>query len=256
MVNKTDYKKRGQRSPNYPAFNLEEAIKRANILWGKDGKAGAPKDITLRHLGYGSPKSGPALRMIATLKSFGLTEEKGGRIILTNQALDLVIYSHNDQRYIDTLKSIALKPSIYNDLYLSYDGEFPSNDTIKAELIRDYNFNKDAVDKFIEDFFETISFAGLTKQDLKKGFDEEKQEIKGITQLFPKSEKKDKMIDSARAFNIMLSKENEARLLIGKFPIDKEDVEILKGWIDLIAKPFLKAEETEEKENDDPLKDL
>ena len=115
------------RSPNYPAFTLEEAINKTRVLWEKDHRVGAHRDVVLQHLGYTS-ESGTALRTLATLKSFGLTTEKEGRILVSQKALDVLLYPQNDDRHISALKEVALKPSVYNDLYSKYRGAFPSDE--------------------------------------------------------------------------------------------------------------------------------
>ena len=41
-------KKTRHRSPNYPAVNLENAVKRVRELYKADGKAGAPRESAVR----------------------------------------------------------------------------------------------------------------------------------------------------------------------------------------------------------------
>jgi hypothetical protein len=142
-------------------FSLEEALGKVKILWEKDRRAGSRRDSALEHLGYKSVKSGTALRTIATLKKYGLTEERDGRIYLSNLALDLVIYPPDDERYQKALREAALRPSIYNKLYEQYRDGLPSDTTLRSELTRVDEFHPLHVDGFIRDFRSTIAFAGL-----------------------------------------------------------------------------------------------
>ncbi len=164
MMNTADIgkeKARITRSPGYPLFPLEEAVSKIKILWDKDKRAGSRKDSALAHLGYKSVKSGTALRTLATLKKYGLTEERDGRIYLSGIALDLVIYPPGDEKYQKALQAAALSPSIYNKLYDQYKNGLPSDATLKSELTRVDEFHPSHVDGFIRNFRATIAFAGL-----------------------------------------------------------------------------------------------
>lgn len=155
-----EHKSIPQKSPNYPNMSLDEAIGKAKILYEKDGKAGAPKKVVLAHLGYNT-ESGPALRTISTLRKFDLITDKDGRILPSQRAIDLLVYPKNSERYISSLRGIALKPIIYNKLWNKYQDGFPSDEALKAELIDEYNFNPKQVERFIYDFKKTVEYAGL-----------------------------------------------------------------------------------------------
>jgi hypothetical protein len=161
METRSEHKSIPQKSPNYPNMSLEEAISKARVLYDKDGKAGAPKKVGLAHLGYNT-LSGPALRTLSTLRKFDLITDKDGRIIPSQRSIDLLVYPKNSERYIAALRGIALKPIVYNKLWNKYQDGFPSDASLKAELIDEYNFNPKQVDRFIADFKKTIEFAGLT----------------------------------------------------------------------------------------------
>lgn len=154
-----------QRSPKYPAFDLSEAIAKLKILWAKDGKVGSPKDVALKHLGYSSTKSSSAVRAISSLKQYGLTEEYNGRIMPSKRALDILLYSPNDEHHIGAIKDAAIKPIIFSKLYAKYGSELPSDEAIKAELIRDYDFNPNSVGELVETFKNTLKIIGLQPND-------------------------------------------------------------------------------------------
>ncbi|MCH7651988.1 MAG: hypothetical protein IIA63_12645, partial [Nitrospinae bacterium] len=128
------YKPGHRRSPSYPAFGLEEAIKRAKKLYEEDGRASIPAEAAVKHLGYGS-QSGPATRCLSALKQFELLSGKKGRVSLTQLALDLTIFKADDERFIRAVQAVVLKPIIYKDLYDRYGGEIPSDETLKADSL-------------------------------------------------------------------------------------------------------------------------
>ncbi len=167
-------RKGGTRSPVYPAFSLDEAIVKLKALWEKDGKVGAPKSVALGYWGY-TAISGPALRTISTLKRFGLTEERDGRILPSQIALDLLLYSNDDERYKKVLRECAKKPNIYSELFNKYGKDLPSNEALKAELIKDYDYNPKVVDTLINDFRNTLQLSGLLQAgtELEVGDDSE-----------------------------------------------------------------------------------
>jgi hypothetical protein len=161
-------KKNVQRSPNYPAFGLEEAVKKVKILWNKDGRAGTPRNVVMTHFNY-ALNSGTAFRALATLKAFGLTIEKDARIFLSKEALDIVNYPPTHPSHIAAIQTCALKPRIYSDLRARYLTGFPSPETLRSELIGEFKFNPKSVDAFLPDFQDTLRFSGLLDKDKDNG---------------------------------------------------------------------------------------
>ena len=155
-----DKKKRKsrKRSPGYPMLGLEESIQRAKILWDKDKNNPIPLEVAYKHLGYGFV-GGYGGRVLAAMKHFDLISEKQDIILLTSNAVDLAIHQPSDEKYIEIVKELALKPVIYDKLFNEYKGNLPSDATLKIKLIKDYGFNPDKVDGFLTDFRKTIEFA-------------------------------------------------------------------------------------------------
>jgi hypothetical protein len=166
MDEKDDKKKRksGKRSPGYPFLGLEEAIRRAMILWDKDKNNSMPIEVVYEHLGYGFV-GGYGGRIIAAMKHFDLISEEKDGMKLTSNAVDLALHQPSDERYIEIVKELALKPVIYDKLFNEYKGNLPSDATLKIKLIKDYEFNPDKVDGFLSDFKKTIEFANLDKAE-------------------------------------------------------------------------------------------
>lgn len=150
-----------QRSPNYPAIGLKAAIDKARQLYEADRKAGAPIDAALKHMGF-SKRHGQAMAVLSALKKFNLVEESSGRIVLTQQAIDILVFPEQDERRVRAIRECALSPDIYRELFDQYKSSgMPSDETLRAELIADKHFNPSAVEGFIRDFKETLIFAGI-----------------------------------------------------------------------------------------------
>ena len=155
-------KRARQRSPNYPAVSLPEAIERVRALYDADKRAGAPIDAALRHIGFNS-RNGKALAVLSALRKFGLVEDSGGRIAPTQRAVTILAYPDGDQRKLDAVRESALSPEIYRSLHDRYspNGYLPSDSTLKAELEAEMGFNPSAISAFAKDFKETLAYSGL-----------------------------------------------------------------------------------------------
>jgi hypothetical protein len=164
METHSGHKSIPQKSPNYPSMSFQEAISKAKILYEKDGKVGAPKKSALEHLGY-KVESGASARTLSALRKYDLIADQNGRIVLTQHAIDLLVYPKESERYRAAIKHCSLSPKIYRTLWDEYGNGFPSDQTLKAELIDRHNFNPNQVAGFLKDFKNTIEFAGLSSED-------------------------------------------------------------------------------------------
>lgn len=154
--------KKRHRSPNYPAVGLAEALERTKRFFDVDGKAGAPTETAAKHIGFASAH-GAALSVLAALKSFGLLEDKSGRIVPTQRAVELLHLQEQDPRRIRALRDAALAPAIYRALIEQYrDTGLPSDETLRAELVAYRDFNPKSVNDFLKGFRQTLDFAGLS----------------------------------------------------------------------------------------------
>jgi len=154
------------RGISYPAISLSEAVTRAQEFWDHERKNAAPLDAAAAHWGY-SPSSSGVRTLAAALLSYGLMVDRGSgpnrQIQLSERALDIILETpERTQALIDAVKS----PKIYTELLTEWSPkDLPSDQTIRAHLLRHKNFNPKAVDGFIKDFRASISFSGLSKLD-------------------------------------------------------------------------------------------
>ncbi|HEY3129588.1 MAG TPA: hypothetical protein VGL91_09020 [Acidobacteriota bacterium] len=162
----SEHKKTRQRSPNYPAVDLKDAVERAEKLWKADGKVGAPVKAAVQHIGFSSDH-GLAMSVLSALKKFGLIEDKNGRIIPTKQAIDILSFPEGHERHSRALKNAAIQPVIYRKLLKRYMsvGNIPSDASLEPELIADEGFNPKSVSSFIKDFRATLEFAGILEEN-------------------------------------------------------------------------------------------
>jgi hypothetical protein len=150
-----------QRSPNYPAVGLREAVERVRRLIQTDGKAGAPPEIAAKHIGYSSAH-GQAMSVLAALKKFNLVVESSGRLVPTQMAFEIVNLPEADARRATALKEAALSPGLYRQLVDDHrESGLPNSEVLEAELTTYKGFNPKAVGGFVSDFRDTLDFAGI-----------------------------------------------------------------------------------------------
>lgn len=164
----TPIKKR-MRSPAYPATDLKEALDRAGVIWKNDRNHETQLKSLSAHWGF-NPQSSSVLSKVASLKHFGLLDEiKGGSpgaVKLSDLAIKILTNEDpNSPERIALIKKSALMPDVYSELWAKYNGELPSDVTIKAYLSGDRAFNPDVVNGLLKDFRSTISFAKLDSSD-------------------------------------------------------------------------------------------
>ena len=243
-MEKTERKSPRTRSPAYPVIDLKEAISKAVTLWEKDKTNPIPRVVAFKHLGYG--RGGYAGRVIAALRHFDLISEKSGDIVLTQNAVDLALYKPTDDEYINVVKKIALKPGIYRIIYNEYNGQLPSDDTLRIRLIKGYKFNPNKVVKFINDFRSTISFARLSEKESAEEIDEGEKEVMGgrvVADVSPKAPRITEPIISI-SYNVPLINQNIATINFQRFP-NKKDLSILRKWLALFESSFIEDNDTQ-----------
>lgn len=158
-------KKTRHRSPAYPTVGLREAVSRAARFYKADGKAGAPPELAVKHMGFASAH-GQAFSVLSALKKFGLVTESNGRIVPTQRTIEVVNLKEDDPRRLRALREAAVEPTIYQELIEQHrETGWPSDDVLESELITYRNFNPNSVAGFVKDLRDTLDYAGLSGKD-------------------------------------------------------------------------------------------
>lgn len=184
-------KKRSRgRSPSYPGINLESAIERAKTIWKAEGQNLVPIGAAFEHWGY-KPKSSGGLTALAALKKFGLIEDEGSgenrRIKLSQLALDIIWDERESSPDREkAIREAALAPTIHQELWEEYNGNIPSDATLRIEL-RKKKFTESAIEEFIREFDQTLSFAKLSKDDNISGRNQDNFPVQKENKMEPSS---------------------------------------------------------------------
>lgn len=156
-----DLPKKRHRSPSYPTIGLREAVERLGKFYKVDGKAGAPPEPAIKHMGY-STAHGAAFSALAALKKFGLVAESNGRIVPTQRAIEILNLQESDPRRLQAIRDAAIAPEIHRQLIRENPNGLPGDDSLESELVAYKDFNPNAVKGFVKDFKDTLDFAALS----------------------------------------------------------------------------------------------
>ncbi len=184
-------RKKKDRSPSYPAIDLETALERARQLLSKEGRHYAPISAILQHWGYATKSSG-GLLTTAALKKFGLLEDQGSgenrKARITDLAYRILIDDRpNSEQRAALIREAALTPPIHAELWQERgpDGSLPSDVTLRFTLRTERGFTETAASDLINEFRQTIAFAGLDQTDTMSGSVEDKIDPAGGEQATP-----------------------------------------------------------------------
>lgn len=153
-------KKQRTRSPSYPYIDLKTAVERAEKLWKENGKHGVDPEIAATLWGY-SKKSSGGRQTLAALGHYGLIERDGGNVKLSERALDIVM--PGSPKRSEALKAAALAPKAFRELWSSRGADLGLVPQLEFELVRTKGYNQNAVGGMIENYRQTIAYAGLKK---------------------------------------------------------------------------------------------
>src|SRR5574341_355790 len=163
-------KKSRLRSPAYPYLDLKQAVEKAELFNNTEGFHHVPALVATKELGY-EQGSSRGWRAVASLISFGLLEDGGTKehreVWLTELGKEIVAYGNKDSDEAKSaIRTAALKPAIHSELWQLWSAsgqQLPSDDTMKRHLLKEKAFNPLAVDAFIQEFRDTLTYAGLIK---------------------------------------------------------------------------------------------
>lgn len=157
-----DLKKARHRSPAYPTIGLRESVDRLKKFYATAGKAGAPPEIAVKHMGYATAH-GAALSALSALKKFGLLSEVNGRVVPTQRAIEIINLKDGDPRRAQALKEAFVSPPIHASIIEDNPNGVPAADVLESELTTYKGFNPNSVKDFVAEFLDGMEFAGLSE---------------------------------------------------------------------------------------------
>jgi hypothetical protein len=151
------------RSPNYPSLSLRESYQRVKLLWQKERKTAVPADVAAKAIGY-SGISGPSRTALSAMKKFGLVDSDDKTVRVSELALR-IIHPANDTEETKAMQQAALKPELFQQMYLSMQDA--SDDAIRSFLITKLDFSEAGANSFIKAYRDTMEVAQLDQPNVK-----------------------------------------------------------------------------------------
>lgn len=163
-------KTKRDRSPNYPAISLSEAVSLSEKVWSEYKRHPVPIGNLHKHWGLAPHGSAGNLRT-AALRAYGLLDFTGtgkSRSGSLSSVGERIVRDAPDRGKL--LQEAALSPAIFSELWDRYkDDGIPPDDLIQQYLEWDrpeVKFNSDAIPTVIANFRESIEFAKLLSDDI------------------------------------------------------------------------------------------
>lgn len=144
------------RSPNYPALSLPDAIRRIGAAFEKEHRHPMSKEVAVKALGYGGV-NGASLGALSAVFKYGLLERQGENFKVSDRAV-AILHPHTPEEKAQAIQQAAAEPSLFKELTEQFQGRPPSDDNLRAYLVR-RGFANTALSGVIQSFRETMELA-------------------------------------------------------------------------------------------------
>ncbi len=222
------------RSPNYPAIGLSEAIELARTLWTKEKRTVIPPEVAAKSLGY-KTLSGPVRTKLSALKKYGLLDDDKQGLQVSDLAMLILHPEHPQERQAATQEA-AVKPDLFRELLENY--QHGSDDALRAHLLRRH-FSEAGARHLITAFRDTLAVAKLSGSGYASSKDTKEPETMPTSGLEVRATETIPVTDSSRAaarprsYSWPLSKDVSVELRIIGDPLTKAEADRLRQYVDL-----------------------
>src|SRR4029077_1762221 len=127
-------KRKVHRSPSYPVFDLKTATEKTKLVYDSEKRSATTPEVIASHLGY-SQANGPGGRAVSALRQFGLIEENAGKYRVSDLGYTLVHYDRDSAEWKAAAVKAALRPTLFKELSEEFEGNLPSDATLRNELL-------------------------------------------------------------------------------------------------------------------------
>lgn len=165
------------RSPMYPQMALAEAIERIRRVYSATHTYEADKESLAKSLGYNT-LNGASLSTIGTLRRYGLLEDSGTGMKVSENAVTLVELPEDDSARQDALRTAAFWPPLFASLKEDFPSKLPSDVHLRHHLIKK-KFLPKAADEVIRIYRANLELVAAEQQDYDGGGMEEEQNLEG-----------------------------------------------------------------------------
>ena len=135
------------RSPNYPQIDLVEALRRVEIIRGKEGRTPASREVLAKLLGFGG-LNGASMAVLSAMTKYGLMEDAGDKELRVSDLSDSILFPNEAQEKIRSVAEAATKPALFAEIREKWPNHPPSDENLRSYLMR-RGFSQGALDNVI-----------------------------------------------------------------------------------------------------------
>ncbi|HEV7595625.1 MAG TPA: hypothetical protein VGO33_11570 [Gemmatimonadaceae bacterium] len=170
-----------ERSPNYPAITLTEAVKLVEKLYETEKRTSVSTESAAKAVGY-KGLSGPARTAVASMRQYGLIENSGDGIRVSQLAMSIIHEPEGSPERGAALRAAATKPALISELLASHGDA--SDESLRSHLILKRNFLPEGAGRFVAAFRDALTFldVGSSVHHTKKTTDGGNAQHRGQTQ--------------------------------------------------------------------------
>jgi hypothetical protein len=157
-----DKKPQRQKSPNAPAYTLQECLEDARKIFRIETQVPISRESIADHLDLAA-QSGPFNRKLSSLRQYGLLEPLGKDLRVSDLFL-CIDHTLDETERRRALREALGRPTIFQGLLAHYEASgMPSDINLTNQLIFKYRFTKKNAETVAKAFLESCRFAGLTQ---------------------------------------------------------------------------------------------
>src|ERR1043166_5336908 len=124
-------KKRRQKSPNAPAYSLQECQEDARRIFRVEGQAPLSRESIAEHLSL-APQSGPFNRKLSSLRQYGLLDPMGKDLRVSDLFLRIDHATEESDRRRGLREALG-RPAIFQGLLAQYENSGMPSDLNRSE---------------------------------------------------------------------------------------------------------------------------
>lgn len=159
------------RSPNFPALSLSEAIDAIKKVYLAEGRSKVPRLSVVKPLGYTSV-NGRSLSILGALKAYGLLEGRADELRLSEEGFILANAPADSVEYREAVIASFRAPSAFHRFAEEDDGA--SDDTLKWKLQK-VGFQADSAERLVRVYRESRELVNAIAGEYKLAVEEEVQ---------------------------------------------------------------------------------
>lgn len=125
-----------RKSPRAPSMDLQEALERTGKAYDKERLHPAPTEVVAQNIGYRGANNGSALAALASLRYYGLMERPREGVLAVSKDFENYRFAPNEAVKRALVQKFFQTPPLFRELLEQYESGFPSDATLKYELIQ------------------------------------------------------------------------------------------------------------------------